>query len=207
LDKSVRATHILILVLVHPQWFNQDVLELIKVLILVLVHVYGVRWDVKNCDYIFLVLVHVESFKYNVLELTAMHKTTTGNKIKALRSTAREKARDARVAGRAAIVLPNVMETARELQGEADKLMVEAEALKRAARLEDLNVWIMEKVKTTKKGTKTYTYWMANWREGGDKFNRGTVRNVHLGSCDKMDEETALQKARGLKAKTLGIEL
>lgn len=47
---------------------------------------------------------------------------------------------------------------------------------------------------------------MANWREGGDKYNRGTVRNVHLGSCDKMDEETALLKARAIKAKALGIE-
>jgi hypothetical protein len=30
---------------------------------------------------------------------------------------------------------------------------------------------------------------------------------VHLGSCDKMDEETALQKARMIKAKALGIEI
>ena len=50
--------------------------------------------------------------------------------------------------------------------------MVEAEALKGAARLEDLHVWVMEKTKTTAKGTKTYTDWMANWREGDDKFNR-----------------------------------
>ena len=40
--------------------------------------------------------------------------------------------------------------------------MVEAEALKGAARLEDLHVWVMEKTKTTAKDTKTYTYWMAN---------------------------------------------
>lgn len=84
--------------------------------------------------------------------------------------------------------------------------MVEAENLERAARLEDLNVWIMEKTKTTAKDTKTYTYWMANWREGGNKFNRSTVRNVHLGNCGKMDEETARQKARMIKATTLGIK-
>jgi hypothetical protein len=40
---------------------------------------------------------------------------------------------------------------------------------------------------------------MASWREGGK------VRNVHLGSCKKVDHETALQKARKLKAEALGI--
>jgi 1,2-phenylacetyl-CoA epoxidase PaaB subunit len=53
----------------------------------------------------------------------------------------------------------------------------------------------MEKVK----GSKTYQYWMASWREG-DK-----VRNVHLGSCRKVDRETALQKARKVKREALGI--
>lgn len=42
-------------------------------------------------------------------------------------------------------------------------------------------------------------YWMASWREGGK------VRNVHLGSCRKVDYETALQKAWKLKAKALGM--
>ncbi len=60
-------------------------------------------------------------------------------------------------------------------------------------RLEDVHPWIMEKVK----GKKTYYYWMASWREG-DK-----VRNVHLGSCKKLDEEAALEKARRLKAEAL----
>jgi len=57
----------------------------------------------------------------------------------------------------------------------------------------------MEKVKTTKKGPKTYKYWMASWREGGK------VRHVHLGSCRKISEEKALQKARAMKAEALGI--
>jgi hypothetical protein len=55
-----------------------------------------------------------------------------------------------------------------------------AEPLKAQARLEDLLLWQMEKVKNTKKGTKSYFYWMATWREG-DK-----VRNVHLGSCRRI---------------------
>jgi len=43
-------------------------------------------------------------------------------------------------------------------------LKAEAEALKGASRLEDLSTWVMEKAKTTKKGNKTYSYWMASWR-------------------------------------------
>ena len=80
-------------------------------------------------------------------------------------------------------------------------MKAEAESLKGAARLEDLNLWQMEKVKTTKKGSKTYLYWMASWREGGK------VKHVHLGSCKKLDAEAALQKARELKAAALAIKL
>jgi len=75
----------------------------------------------------------------------------------------------------------------------------DAEALKHKARLEDLTVWRMEKVKQSLKGSKTYTYWMASWREG-DK-----TRNVHLGSARKVDAEAARQKARAMKAEALGI--
>lgn len=57
----------------------------------------------------------------------------------------------------------------------------------------------MEKAKETKAEAKTYLYWMASWREG-DK-----VRNVHLGSCKKVDHEEALQKARKLKTEARGI--
>ena len=78
-------------------------------------------------------------------------------------------------------------------------MKAEAEALKEAARLEDLHIWQMEKVKTTKKGRKTYGYWMASWREDD------RVRNVHIGSCAKIDEETALLKARKIKAEALGM--
>jgi hypothetical protein len=40
---------------------------------------------------------------------------------------------------------------------------------------------------------------MATWRED-DK-----VRNVHIGSCRKISEEEALQKARAMKTKALGL--
>ena len=87
----------------------------------------------------------------------------------------------------------------RTRRDETDRLKAEAEALKGKARLEDLHVWKMEKKKRTKKGSKTYTYWMASWQEG-DK-----VRNVHIGSSRKIDAEAAKQKAQKMKAEALGL--
>jgi len=124
-----------------------------------------------------------------------MHKTNAGEKRKALKTEAIELERYAR----AAKILPDAREEARKLEQQADELKAESGALVGAARLEDLNLWQMEKEKTTKKGTKTYGYWMASWREGGK------VRNVHLGSCRKVDNETALQKARKMKAEALRL--
>ena len=123
-----------------------------------------------------------------------MHKTTAGEKRKALREEALELARDAKAAMKA-----DAMEKARALEGQADSLKAEAEAMEGAARLEDINLWQMEKSKSTKKGTQSYLYWMASWREGGK------VRNVHLGICRKVDHETALQKAKAMKAAARGI--
>ena len=129
-----------------------------------------------------------------------MHTTRTGNKIKALKRDARELARDARALQKAARA-PAARREAERLQGEAEKALAEAEALKLQARLEDLNVWAMEKVKQNRKGSKNYTYWMASWREGGK------TRNVHLGSASKMDGEAASQKAREMKAEALGMQI
>jgi predicted acyl esterase len=108
-----------------------------------------------------------------------MHRTPTGDRRQALKRTARELARDARA--------PAARREAERLQSKADAALAEAEALKLQARLEDLTVWQMEKVKQSRKGCKTYTYWMASWREGGK------TRNVHLGSARKMDGEAARQ--------------
>jgi len=128
-----------------------------------------------------------------------MHKTTTSERMKSLKAEARELERDASMAMKAAEILPDARIEARRLEGRADELKAEAEALKGAARLEDLHLWQMEKAKSTKKGSKTYFYWMASWREGPK------VRNVHLGSCKKVDHETALQKARKMKREALGL--
>lgn len=124
-----------------------------------------------------------------------MHRTNTGEKRKALKAEAQELEKDARTLANIRQMVP----ASRIRQDEADRLKAETEALKDLARLEDLHVWEMEKVKATKKGSKTYTYWMASWREG-DK-----TRNVHLGSCGKMSQNEALRKARQLKAEALAL--
>ena len=130
-----------------------------------------------------------------------MHRTDAGEKRKALKREALGLERDSSIALKAAKILPDARAKARELTGHADELKAEAEDLKGAARLEDLHLWQMEKTKSTKKGNQSYFYWMASWREGGK------VRHTHLGSCRKVDSETALQKARKLKATALEIEL
>jgi hypothetical protein len=127
-----------------------------------------------------------------------MHKTKAGERRKTLKRETLELARDAKVLQKAAKTLPEAGHEAQRLQEDADKALVESEVLKLQARLEDLTVWEMEKTKSTKKGTKTYTYWMVSWREGEK------VRNVHLGSSRKMDAEAAKQKARKMKAEALG---
>ena len=55
----------------------------------------------------------------------------------------------------------------------------------------------MVKVKESRKGSKTYSYWMASWREGGK------TRNVHLGSARKMDAEAARRKASVMTAEDI----
>ena len=117
--------------------------------------------------------------------------------MKALKAEALELERDARAAMKAAEILPDARVKAGALEGHAHELKAEAEALKEAARLEDLHLWQMEKTRTNKKGSQSYFYWMASWREGGK------VKHVHLGSCKKVDHETALQRARKIKAEAL----
>jgi hypothetical protein len=129
-----------------------------------------------------------------------MHKTASGEKKKALQKEALELAMQARAAIKAAGVLPQAGSKARELQQEAERLRAEAEALRDRARLEDLSIWTMEKVKSSKKDSRAYYYWMATWREGS------RTRNVHLGSCAKMDADAALHKAKAMKAEALGIK-
>jgi hypothetical protein len=127
-----------------------------------------------------------------------MHKTPAGERRKSLIRDAKELAKNAWFLEKAARA-PAAGKEAQRLQEEASSALAQAEALKLQARLEDLTVWEMEKVKTTKKGSKKYAYWMATWREGGK------TRNVHIGSCAKMDVETARQKARNMKAEAIHV--
>ena len=123
-----------------------------------------------------------------------MHRAPSGDRRQALRKEARELARDARALQKAAAHAPAARLEAQRLQGKAEKALAEAEALKLQARLDDLTVWEMKKVKQSRKGSRTYRYWMASWREDGK------TRNVHLGSCRKMDAEgghTAGQEDEG----------
>jgi hypothetical protein len=128
-----------------------------------------------------------------------MHTTNAGEKAKVLKAESTELARDAKAARKAAKTLSEAGQKARELEGRADQALAESEALKSLARLEDLSVWVMRKTKDSKKGSRSYGYWMATWREGGK------VRNVHLGSCLKLSSEQALSTAKKLKAEALGL--
>ena len=78
------------------------------------------------------------------------------------------------------------------------RMREEAEVLQAKARLEDLTVREEPLVKQTNKGERTYYRWVASWREGG------RCRHVYLGSCKKMSQAEALQKARVMKAEALG---
>jgi hypothetical protein len=89
-----------------------------------------------------------------------MHRTPSGDRRQSLQRSARELARDARSLQKAALA-PAARREAERLQGEAEKALAEAQALKLQARLEDLTVWQMEKVKQSRKGSKTYTYWIS----------------------------------------------
>jgi len=128
-----------------------------------------------------------------------MHRTPSGDRRQALQKEARDLSRDSRALQKAARA-PAARLEAQRLQVEADLALAEAQALRLQARLEDLTVWQMKKVKQSRKGSKTYTYWMASWREDGK------TRNVHLGSARKMDAEAARQKAREMKAEALGMK-
>ncbi len=119
-----------------------------------------------------------------------MHKTDVGERRKSLKREALELEKEAQVLARVKQMEP----AARVRQDEAGRLKAEAVALKRAARLEDCHVYVEEMVK----GGKTYHYWMVSWWEG----NR--ARNVHLGSCRKMSQAEALQKAKRMKAEAIG---
>jgi hypothetical protein len=86
----------------------------------------------------------------------------------------------------------------KKLEEEKGRILASAAALKPMARVEDTRVF---KVKKHVRRNKDLFYWFAAWTVGNK------TRNVYLGSCTGMDAETALKKARSLKAKALGLSL
>ena len=81
-----------------------------------------------------------------------MHKTAAGEQLKALKKQAQTLSRDAQSVQKAQT--PVAHKEAKRLQEKADQTLADAKDLKQQARLEDLHVWEMEKVKESKKGTK-----------------------------------------------------
>lgn len=134
----------------------------------------------------------------NVIEKRPVHTTNAGNQIKALRRQACQRIKEANIARKAAQVVPEAKDTVERMESEAANALAEADNLKGAARLEDLHLWKMEKESVSKKGKKKYEYWMVSWRRGSK------VHNEYLGTCKKLDRETALGKARRIKAAELG---
>jgi hypothetical protein len=129
-----------------------------------------------------------------------MHKTPTGDHIKALRKKARRtlvKANQARKAGYN-LELPEAHEEANRLEGDAAQTLKDADALTEIARLEDLQLWVMQKRSASVKAT-VWEYWMASWRHGSE------VHNQYIGSKKRLSYSDALAKARQLKRKDLGI--
>jgi hypothetical protein len=120
------------------------------------------------------------------------NRTETMERVKALRAEARQAEQGLRAAQKLVIEVKEILEDLKIKQADA---LGEARELKPLARLEDLSVYKVEK-----KG-KTNEYWHATWRHGHK------VCNVYLGSCKKLAGEQALQKAKKIKARDLGITI
>ena len=127
-----------------------------------------------------------------------MHKTEAGERAKALKKEAQDLARRAKTQKEAVATMRAARVTVMNLQSMAAKKLTQAQALRQEARLEDLSIWEQRKVKTSKKGSKAYTYFMATWREGGK------TRNVYLGPSQKISREQAQELAKAMKREALG---
>lgn len=81
---------------------------------------------------------------------------------------------------------------------EAKELTDKARELADVARLEDVTVRQNPLTKRDKKGEeRTYYRWVCSWQDGSKTVTK------YLGSCQKMSQAEALEKARSLKAEAL----
>ena len=126
-----------------------------------------------------------------------VHTTIARKEAKGLKERAKELARESK----ALEGIENATSLAGEKEAEAAKLREQARELQEKARLEDITVIEEPLVKVTKKGERTYYRWVAVWRVDGK------YKKVYVGSCRKLSQAEALQKARKMKAEALGIRL
>ena len=89
--------------------------------------------------------------------------------------------------------------TVMNLQSLTAKRLSQAQALRQEARRWKISRYGSRRGKDTKKGAKTYTYFMASWREGG------RIKNVYLGPSHKMSRTQAQEQAKALKREALGL--
>ena len=129
-----------------------------------------------------------------------MHKTASGERRRALQKEAQRLKREGKLVEKAAQSRPSLLTDVATILAMAENALLDAQDLKDSARLEDLHIWEMKKEKDTKKGVRTYSYRMASWRESG------RVRHAYLGSCRKISQEAAMQKARKMKSEALDLK-
>jgi hypothetical protein len=72
-----------------------------------------------------------------------------------------------------------------------------SDEMKLECRIDSTDVWIMEKIKKTRRGYRKYYYYMVSFRIGEK------VKNVHIGSVEKMTKEDAILRAKEIKANAL----
>jgi len=119
----------------------------------------------------------------------------TGNKIAELRAEAGRASQDLRASRKSNAS----REVQLEIMKRRDECLAQATALRNSdiARLEQVAIYEVVKVR----GTKEYRYWCASWRHGEK------MHTAHLGSCNRMNKETALALAREKKALDLKLEV
>ncbi len=118
------------------------------------------------------------------------------------RRKARELTAEARQLEHEASILEGIRETEKLGAIKANRAMElkkEAKDLNQSARLEDITVRASPITKRTKNGERIYYRWLCSWQEGDKTVTK------YLGSCKRMSEAEALQKARLMKTEALGI--
>lgn len=121
------------------------------------------------------------------------HDTASRAKAREARARSHELSRQARTLES----IEGAEDLAERKAAEAKELRDQVRELQARARIEDLTVRQEAKVKKTKTGSRSYPYWVCSWREGSKVITR------YLGSCKKMSEGEALDKARRMKADAL----